>query len=60
MGKSYDTRIFIKVIIKGKRPIHIEPFHNGKTGAIYKTKEMITVCPKNPECIIKIIVCYFL
>ncbi len=60
MGESYDAGIFIKVTIKGKRPMHIEPFHGGKTGTIYKTKEMITVCPKNPEGIINILVCDFL
>ena len=60
MGESYDAGIFIKVTIKGKRPMHIEPFHGSKTGTIYKTKEMITVCPKNPEGIINILVCDFL
>ena len=54
MGESYDTGIFVKVTIKGKRPMHIEPFHDGKTGTIYKTKALITVCPKDHEGIIGI------
>ncbi len=35
--------IFVKVMIKGKRLIHIEPFHNGKTGTIYQRKPCSSV-----------------